>query len=815
MSVLIDNQQNNIPIDTIRLKKIGQYLLDSLSLSNSELSIVLVNDTAIAELNEQYRNKSGPTNVLSFSMQEGEYAHLRQNLLGDVVLSVDTVLREAKKSQISFEHRLLFMLIHGILHLIGYDHETSEQDAQKMDLKTQSLFSKIIKSPLLMSSDDVLKRMISLAQQIQHHQHLYYIQSTPEISDIEFDLLFDELLNLERNYPELIQPETPTRRVGSDLDNAFQSVSHSQPILSLDKCYSITELQSWAQKIINKMNRPVTFILDEKLDGISIILTYTEGLLEQAATRGNGITGNDITENAKTITDIPLKLTSTVNLTVRGEVFIRKSKFNEIERSEGTSYDSPRNLAAGAIRRKTSRETAKIPLNMYVYDIVDGTNLPSENHYELRRYLRDLGFQLNPTTFYYEKADQQFCSKIEETTKQRNELDYEIDGLVVKVNEQGVREELGVTGRFPRWAIAYKFESPIATTHIKGIDIQIGRLGRITPVARLHPVRVGGAQITNATLHNQDYIDELGASIGDTVRISRRGDVIPAVEAVLEKHADSESTWKIPTHCPFCKTHLIKEGGHHFCDNHECPQRQKASLIYFAGKTGMDIENLGPKTIELLINQKLIQRLEDIYTFDPEQLTGIEGFKEKKITAIRRGIADSKEKPYETVLAALGIKNLGMGLIKLLVQSGIDSFDKLIEIAKQNNIQTLTEIKGIQKSIANSLIHSFKNLELIQTINTLKSVGLNTQAKKTEPAHNVPQNLKGQRWCITGQFDNFKPRSKAGDEIEKRGGIVVGSVSKKTSHLLAGEKAGSKLKKARELEVTVVSESMFLDMILV
>jgi DNA ligase (NAD+) len=813
MSVLIDNQQNSYPIDIVRLKKIGQFLLDALELSNAELSIVCVSDDAIARLNEQYRNKTGPTNVLSFSMQEGEYSHLSQNMLGDVVLSVDTVLREAKESNISFEHRLYFLLIHGLLHLIGYDHETSDKDAQKMDQQTQSLFQKLVESPLMIQSDDVQKKMIALAKQIQHHQYLYYIQAKPEISDAEFDLLFDELLRLEKLFPELALPETPTSRVGSDLDNAFETVSHSKPILSLDKCYSISELQSWAQKIVNKADSPVTFILDEKLDGISIILTYKEGLMVQAATRGNGVTGNDITENAKTITAIPLKLASPVNLTVRGEVFIRKSMFKEIERSDGITYDSPRNLAAGAIRRKTSRETAKIPLNMFVYDVVDGTNLLSDNHYELRHYLHELGFQLNPQTFYYEKADEKFCAGVAQAAEMRDALDYEIDGLVVKVSEQSVRENLGVTGRFPRWAMAYKFESPQATTHIKGIDIQIGRLGRITPVARLHPVRVGGAKITNATLHNQDYIDELGASIGDTVRISRRGDVIPAVEEVLDKQSDSAPAWKMPSHCPFCNTPLVKDGGHHFCENTACPQRQKASLIHFAGKTGMDIENLGPKTIELLIDRKLIQRMEDVYTFDPEQLTGVEGFKDKKIAAIKRGIAESINRPYETVLAALGIKNLGMGLIKLLVQSGIDSFDKLIDIANNNEFTSLTEIKGVKDNIAKSIIQSFQDSELLQTINTLKEVGLHTKAKIIAQPESTDQRMKGQRWCITGQFDNFKPRSKAGDEIEKRGGILVGSVSSKTTHLLAGEKAGSKLKKAQELGVSVVNEKDFLDMI--
>ena len=813
MRVLLDNQQDSQPLNLKRLERIGLFLLNELNLTDAELSIVFVSDGAIAELNATYRNKTGPTNVLSFSMQEGEYAHLRQNMLGDIILSVDTILREANEFNVSFEKRLIFLLIHGLLHLIGFDHETNDADAEKMEQQTQNLFLKVTQSPLLMPDEAAKQKMAELANQIKHHQHLYYQEAKPEISDNTFDNLFDQLLTLENHFPKLVLPDSPTHRVGSDLDNTFQTVTHSVPILSLDKCYTINEMQTWAKKMINKSHAPVTFMLDEKLDGISIVLTYKDGILVQAATRGDGLLGNDVTENAKTIPDIPLKLTFSVNITVRGEVFIRRSVFKAIERSEGISYDSPRNLAAGAIRRKTSRETAKIPLNIFVYDIVDGTNLSSDNHYHLRSFLETLGFPLNPQTYHFETPDSDFCEGIANAAAQRDSLDYEIDGLVVKVCEQTVRDQLGVTGRFPRWAMAFKFESPQATTIIEEIDIQIGRLGRITPVARLRPVRVGGAEITNATLHNQDYIDSLDVSIGDTVRISRRGDVIPAVEAVLEKNTSKNSRWQMPEQCTACHTPFVKDGGHHFCMNADCPERQKASLIHFASKTGMDIENLGPKTIERLIDKRLIDRMEDIYTFDTSQLKGIEGFKAKKIAAIKRGIEASKNKPYETVLAALGIKNLGIGLIKLLVESGIDSFDRLMEIAQIKDINTLVSIKGIQTNIASSLIESFQDPSLLQTIESLRQSGLQTKAVQKERTHHIDRSMINQQWCITGQFESFKPRSKAGEEIQKRGGTIVGSVSKKTTHLLAGDKAGNKLKKAQMLGVTVVDEKHFLEMI--
>ena len=811
MSILIDNQHKHSDFFNKGLKKIAEQVLKSLNHEDSELSIVFVSDHTISQLNEQYRNKKGPTNVLSFSMQEGEFSHLRQNLLGDVVISIDTVLREAEKFEVSFEDRLIFLLIHGILHLLGYDHETTDQDAIHMEQKTQELFRMIKQSPFMMAKDDAQKKMIELSKEIQRHQYLYYVASKPEISDISFDKLFDELLFLETCFPELTLPDSPTIRVGSDLDNEFKTVKHAQPMLSLDKSYTIEELLSWAKKITIKAEQSVTFVLDEKIDGVSIILTYEDGFLVQAATRGNGIEGNDVTENARTIASIPLKLTSPATLTVRGEIFIRRSVFNEIERTETTTYDSPRNLAAGAIRRKTSRETAKIPLDIFIYDIINGLNLPSDHHYELRTYLQSLGFQLNQRTYFFEQPDASFVQCIENAVQQRNQLDYEIDGLVIKVSEQTARDVLGTTGRFPRWAMAYKFESPQAVTIIQGIDIQVGRLGRITPVARLNPVRVGGAEITNATLHNQDYIDEIGIAIGDKVRISRRGDVIPAVEDVIEKNSDHHSVWQMPLNCPACKKELIRDGGHHFCENHLCPDRIKASLIHFAGKSGMDIENLGPKTIETLISLQLIQRIEDIYTFNPQALKGVEGFKDKKIAAIQKGIDDSKKRPFETVLAALGIKNLGAGLIKLLIKDGITSFNDLIDIAKNKNLDRLIEIKGIQTNIANGIIKSFQDPEILQTIDVLKSKGLECKAVQHFDSQTAMfPSMKGQRWCITGQFHNFKPRSKAGLEIEKRGGVIVSAVSKKTTHLLAGEKAGSKLTKAKSSGTKIVSEDEFL-----
>ena len=658
----------------------------------------------------------------------------------------------------------------------------------------------------------VEQRMIELCDQIARHEFLYYVKAKPEISDQEFDLMFNRLLELEKQYPDLVVKHSPSKRVGSDLDNLFPEITHTIPILSLDKCYSIEELMAWIIKIQNKVNQKLTFSAEEKMDGVSVILSYNDGILYQAATRGNGLIGNDITQNVMTIPSIPLKLTNPVTLTVRGEIFIQKSDFQKLKQSDDNSYDSPRNLSAGALRRKNSKETAKIPLQSFIYEGISGEFDASWTHESILSYLQSLGFKTNPSTHFFQDDPNQWHSYIQQVIQTRNKLNYDIDGLVIKINEINPRQILGATDRFPRWAIAFKFSAPEAVTIIEDITCQIGRLGRITPVARLKPIHLNNATITNATLHNQEYIDALDIAIGDSVMVSRRGDVIPAIERVIEKNNSQTLAWKMPDQCISCHSPLIKDGAHHFCPNENCPERLAASLIHFVGKTGMDIENLGPQTIRLLIDQKMVRTPQDIYSLNYDQLVGLPGFGEKKIALLKQGIENSKKQPFETVLAAIGIKELGKATIKLLIDSGITSIDQFIRIATENDISSLIHIKGISTTIAHHIISSIQSPALLQTIDAFRRIGLSLKTEKSKEFQ-LSDIMKNQKWCITGSFNHFKPRDLAAHEIEKRGGTIVNSVSSKTTHLLVGDNPGSKYTKAKQLNIQVINEQEFLSLI--
>ncbi len=661
-----------------------------------------------------------------------------------------------------------------------------------------------------MDSEQAKKQIQQLSREVLRHQRLYYVDAQPEISDAEFDGLFDQLIRLEKKFPDLALPESPTRKVGSDLDNTFPEIPHSVPMLSLDKAYTTEEAAAWAEKTEKNADRELSYTVEEKIDGISIALSYKNGIFDRALTRGNGIVGNDITANAATINALPLKLTEDIDITVRGEVFISKPSFERLNKSQELAYDNPRNLCAGILRRKNSRDVAAFPLDIFLYEGISEA-LQRLSHMEILSRLGSLGLKTNPATVLFHNIGSDFIEHIQQRITDREHLDYEIDGFVIKVNECDVRKQLGATEHHPRWAIALKFESPEAETVIEDITPQIGRAGRITPVARLQPVRLAGVTVSNATLHNQDYIDALEAGIGDRVAISRRGDVIPAVERVVEKSPKAAVAWRIPSQCPECSAELERIGAHHFCPNKRCPARIHASLNHFVGKTGMDIESLGPKMIEVLLEKNLVRTPDDLYCFDPSQLLGNEGFGEKRVELIRQGIEMSKSRPFEAVLTALGIKDIGRKMAKTLIAAGFDSMDKLLETADKKDIPALTAVESIAEKTAESIISGLNDPQLRRIIENLRLNGLHM---KSEPAANDARSdtsMSGEIWCITGSFENFKPREKAAEEIEKRGGKVTSSVTSKTSHLLTGEKAGSKLRKAESLNVTIVNEEQFLE----
>jgi DNA ligase (NAD+) len=680
---------------------------------------------------------------------------------------------------------------------------------------------------------DIKSEIDSLAASVERHQDLYYKKAMPEISDAEYDALFNRLLELESKYPRYARPDSPTRRVGSDLDNEFPEVSHPAPMLSLDKVYLRGELEEWIGKIERDSRDDPALVVEEKVDGSTIVLHYENGYLARAVTRGDGYTGNDITENVRTIRDIPLSLTQPVTSVFRGEIYIKIDDFNLLNKDQDNIYANPRNFSAGCLRRKKSREVALVPLRSFVYEWVpqgvvleDGAN--ASLHLEVLHWMAQLGFSVWKEIGFFsrnggKKYEEIFKSHpgwfsgslsdisdyIAVKMEKRESLGYEIDGLVVKVNDYSTRRQLGRTSHHPRWAIAFKFEAPQAVSRILSIETQVGRTGRITPVARVEPVRISGSTVSNVTLHNQDYITSLDIAVGDMVSVSRRGDVIPAVEEVIEKNEEGNKSYLIAENCPSCGTAVVADGAHIFCPNIDCPARVFGRISFFTSRGQMDMENLGSETVKRLIDLGLIDDVPDLYFFDPDALLGVEGFAEKKIQLIKEGIKKSKEKPYPVVLTSLGLDDIGPKVVELLIDSGYRSIDSLIEAARKKNPDIFTSIHGIGPKTAVKIINQLNDPFVLNMIDKLKAAGLNFIARSGS-GDALPQIFSGETWCVTGSFEKFKPRELAMEEVKKRGGKVTSNVTGKTTHLLAGKNPGSKLDKAVEFGAEVVSEGDFL-----
>ncbi|UCB44921.1 MAG: NAD-dependent DNA ligase LigA [Spirochaetota bacterium] len=677
-------------------------------------------------------------------------------------------------------------------------------------------------------TEDIKKRIFFLVKEIRRHQDLYYKKTQPEISDSEYDALFDELLELEKKYPELASSDSPTRRVGSDLDNEFPEVPHEVPMLSLDKVYRDDQLMEWIDKVGKGLFNDLSFVIEEKVDGSTIVLHYEDGILKRAVTRGNGLVGNDITENVRTIRDIPLRLAEPVTSVFRGEIYLNLSDFEALNKEVDNIYANPRNFAAGSLRRKKSSEVSKIPLRSFVYEGFFGDETMIEHLVVLHR-LSQLGFHVgNDIGFFSSSTDNRYESifqahsewvkgsfndigdYIHKKLSEREKLDYEIDGLVVKVGEYAERDRLGYTSHHPRWAMAYKFEAPQAISDILNIEVQVGRTGRITPVARIKPVRISGTTVSNVTLHNQDYITSLDVAVGDKVAVSRRGDVIPAVEEVLEKNSLGNKAFLLPDICPVCKSTLVQEGAHHFCTNRDCPARIYGRLSFFVARGQMDIENLGGETIRQLIDLGYVKDIPDIYYFNPDNLLGHEGFAEKKVALIKEGIEQSKKRPYSSVLSSLGFDEIGPRVVEILIDEGYTSIDMLLEAASKKDSEVFTRIQGIGPKIARRIIDQLNDRDNRELIHRLKEAGLNFSEEVSKKEIELAQTFSGEIWCVTGTFEHFKPRERAMDEVKRCGGRVTSSVTSKTTHLLVGKNPGSKEAKARQFGTNIVYEEEFL-----
>ncbi|MFH1282303.1 MAG: NAD-dependent DNA ligase LigA [bacterium] len=665
--------------------------------------------------------------------------------------------------------------------------------------------------------NEVEKKILNLRKEIEAHEYAYYVLSDPKISDKEFDTLLKELESLEQKYPHFSAEDSPTKRVGGKLTKGFDTIKHINPMLSLDNTYSSEDLFDWEKR--NKRILPedkFNYLVEPKIDGVSSTLIYEKGYLTVGATRGDGEQGEVITANIKTIRTIPLKLKIKNNnevpdvIEIRGEVYMARNDFqklNELRKEEGqTVFANPRNAASGSLKLMDPRITneRKLKFLPHSFGRLEGkTSLYS--HDEFYEYLKEVGFKTAEGVKIVDSIEDVvlYCQYVEE---HRDSYLYEIDGLVVKINDFRIREKLGATMKSPRWAISYKFSAHQATTIIENILIQVGRTGILTPVAVLTPVECGGVTISRATLHNFDEIERLDASIGDRVLIERAGDVIPKIIKVTEK-SNRSAKISVPEICPECKSKIIKEKKEDVafrCTNPLCPAQLVRGIIHFASRTAMDIEGLGESIIEQLVDKKLVKDFADLYRLKKEDLLQLELFAEKKATNLIESIIKSKKVSLSRFLFALGIRNVGENAARILAQKYGD-LHKLLNASKED----FTSIQEIGPVMADSITEFFKNARTSDLIRKFKNIGINPKEEARKAQENI---LKNKKFVFTGELVELS-RNEAQNLVLNLGGQISSSVSQNTDYVVVGKDPGSKYDKARKLKVSVLTESEFLHII--
>lgn len=663
-----------------------------------------------------------------------------------------------------------------------------------------------------MDLENIKKQIEKLREEIRHHDYQYYVLDQPVITDAEYDDLMKQLVELEEKYPEFKSPDSPTQRVGGQPLKEFEPVEHTVPMLSLSNAFSEGELMDFDRRVKNALagrtEEPIEYIVEFKIDGLSVALDYQEGRLVRGATRGDGHVGEDVTENLKTIRSIPLVLNKPYTMQVRGEVFIPKEAFkklNEKRELEGEpSFANPRNAAAGSLRQLDPRITASRPLDIFIFNLqyIDGVELAS--HLESMDIIKEAGLKVNP--FLYKANSMQEVIKLcQEWSEKRHELPFDIDGLVIKLNNLEHRRILGETTRSPRWSIAYKFPAEQKQTILKDIIVQVGRTGVLTPTAILEPVRVAGSLISRATLHNEDYILEKDIRIGDTVVIQKAGDIIPEVVMVeKDRRTGKEKKFVMPKYCPECGSDVVRLEGEAAsrCIGNSCPAQIKRLIIHFVSRDAMDIRGLGPAVISQLIDNGLIKDSADLYYLTYDQLINLERMGDKSVNNLLASIERSKQQDLDRLVFALGIRLVGSRAAQLIAHH-FKSLDKIME-AKEEDFLEIHEIGG---KIAESIVAFFKEEQNIELVEKLKKAGVNTELKvKQEPEQYL--SLEGKTFVLTGTLVEFT-RDEAKFEIEQRGGRVTGSVSKKTDYVVVGENPGSKLEKARTLGIEIIDEEQF------
>lgn len=657
-------------------------------------------------------------------------------------------------------------------------------------------------------------RIEELRKLTDYYAQKYYDDDNPEVSDFEYDMLMVELRNLEKEFPEFISEVSLTQKVGGHVKEGFTKVVHEVPLQSLQDVFSLEEIEEFdirmKQKAEENRIQDVSYVVETKIDGLSAALEYKGGKFVRGATRGNGLIGEDVTQNLKTLKTIPMELQDKIDITVRGEVFIGKKDFEKMnqerEENEEELFANARNAAAGSLRQLDSKVTEKRPLDIYIFNVqkVEGKNFNS--HYEELEYLNELGFHVNPVRI--------FCHTIEEVKKaivkigeMREELTFGIDGAVVKIDNLKFREILGSTAKTPRWAIAYKYPPEKKETILKDIVCQVGRTGVITPMAILEPVKVAGSTISKTTLHNEDFIKEKDLKIGDTVVIQKAGDVIPEItEVKKEKRTGKEVDFEMPKICPVCGAEAVREEGEAAirCTGIECPAKLFRNLVHFTSREAMNIDGLGESIISQLLEKDLIHNIADIYTLTLDEVASLKKNGKKFAQNLIDSIEKSKNNDLYQLLTALGIRHVGAKASKILARK-YQTIDNLVQ-AKQ---EELSQIKDIGDIMAGSIVEFFMQEQTKDLIQKLKQAGVNVSSLE-EVIEN--QKLEGKIFVLTGSLETMT-RKEAEDFIEKQGGKVSGSVSKKTDYVIAGEEAGSKLTKAQNLGVTILSEDEFKKMI--
>ena len=667
-----------------------------------------------------------------------------------------------------------------------------------------------------MTSEQAKGRIRELTDKINHYNQQYYQNHISEISDYEFDKLLEELISLETQYPELKKEDSPTQRVGGTITKEFKQITHKYPMLSLGNTYSEEELKDFDDRVRKAIGDDFEYTCELKFDGVAISLTYENGILKTAATRGDGVRGDDITTNAKTIRTIPLKVNSK-NIPsffeVRGEVFLPLETFNKINKDREDIGEvplaNPRNAASGTLKMQDSAVVARRKLDCFMYSLL-GDDISAETHYGSMELLKEWGFHISPT-YKKSKTIEEVKKYIDFWEKERFKLPLGTDGIVIKVNSYEQREILGFTAKSPRWAIAYKYKAEAASTLLESIEYQVGRTGAVTPVANLKPVQLAGTKVKRASLHNANEIERLDIRVGDTVFVEKGGEIIPKITAVdFSKRPANSEVLRFITECPECGTSLVRTEGEaaYYCPNENgCPTQIKGRMEHFIGRKAMNIEGLGPETIDQLFEKGLVKNPADLYDLTMEKLAGLERFGEKSAQNIIKGLEKSKEVPFKNVLFAIGIRYVGSTVAEKLAKHF-----KSIDYISKATYEDLIKAPEIGDKIALSIRHFFSIPANIDFIERLKNAGLQLSLQETE-LKMESEKLHGKSFVISGVFASFG-RDELKEKIEKNGGKVVSSISAKLDYLVAGENMGpAKLDKANKLGINIISENDFVKML--